>query len=995
NLTGGLAQEYRPNTRFVFSNTAGENPNCFIHPMNYSFGEVNIGGSKSKTVSIINIGGGSLGITDISISGSDTMVLSNIPNLPLYLEAAQIAQFEVIYTPEDMEGDSATVTISDDQNNRYTLGSSRDTHTLSLSGIGITDINIGEGDINARIPMDFYYKASIYETIYTQNEINHFVGLITGLKLYNSFFAHVWGRPIKIWLGSTLETDLANGWIPANQLELVFDGTMDFPAGQNTINIPFPQPYLHLDGGNLVFMIKRSLDSSYYSSSDLFKCQSGDATRARNLFNDTMDYDENNLGGSNTTGIYPQITFSVIPGRPGHINGTVLNAAGEPLPGVSVALAERQLTVQTDQQGYFSIPYQLAGNYSLTFSKHTYVTQTVNFVLDEDETEVVNITMELMPQVNVSGTILASDTGAGIAGANIRFSGFETFTGSTTATGDFTIANLFANQSYNYVISAAGYISSTGTLNLGAANHNMGNITLAEVAYAPNSVVAEQNETYTGVNLSWNAPDPNAVELTEGFEDAEFPPAGWSQIITNTGAANSMGVYPTWCSFGAINTGSGLVEPTEGAKQAGLWWVTEHQDEWLKTPFFNCPPDAYISFDTYATYGSSYGDHYYVKISTNGGNTWTVLWDASVLPEAENYYQNPIVLDLSDYAGNEVILAFHADDPPSDEGLWNLWFIDNIYIGNMVQTISFDAQDLIPGKISINSGLSANSRPNTELSRAPKLRYAESGISSSAKPHKVYTRALVGYKVWRLAEGEEDNEATWVSLTPETISNLSYVDEDWIDLPNDTYKWAVKATYTAGVLSAPAFSSSLVKEQLSGMVVGFVRRSNNQGIPGAIVTASNGTTASTNNSGAYSMVLPVGQYSFTATANGYHPLTQNEIIVAPNQNTTLNFVLIPLANEDEVVPVTVTALNGNFPNPFNPETTISYDLKDAAMVRLEIYNLKGQLVRSLVNEMQPTGRYRIVFDGKDDKKLPLSSGVYLYRFSAGDYRKTRKMMLMQ
>jgi len=96
-----------------------------------------------------------------------------------------------------------------------------------------------------------------------------------------------------------------------------------------------------------------------------------------------------------------------------------------------------------------------------------------------------------------------------------------------------------------------------------------------------------------------------------------------------------------------------------------------------------------------------------------------------------------------------------------------------------------------------------------------------------------------------------------------------------------------------------------------------------------------------------------------------------------------------------VVPVTVTALKGNYPKPFNPETTISYELKDAAQVSLEVYNLKGQLVRSLINKAQASGRYRIVFDGKDDRKQALPSGVYLYRFSAGEYHKTRKMMLMQ
>jgi flagellar hook assembly protein FlgD len=95
------------------------------------------------------------------------------------------------------------------------------------------------------------------------------------------------------------------------------------------------------------------------------------------------------------------------------------------------------------------------------------------------------------------------------------------------------------------------------------------------------------------------------------------------------------------------------------------------------------------------------------------------------------------------------------------------------------------------------------------------------------------------------------------------------------------------------------------------------------------------------------------------------------------------------------MPVTVTALRGNYPNPFNPETTISYDIKDASNVRLDLYNVKGQLVRSLVNQDQAAGRYKVVFNGRDAKGNPLSSGIFLYRFTAGAYSSTRKMMLME
>jgi len=96
-----------------------------------------------------------------------------------------------------------------------------------------------------------------------------------------------------------------------------------------------------------------------------------------------------------------------------------------------------------------------------------------------------------------------------------------------------------------------------------------------------------------------------------------------------------------------------------------------------------------------------------------------------------------------------------------------------------------------------------------------------------------------------------------------------------------------------------------------------------------------------------------------------------------------------------VVPVTVTALHGNYPNPFNPETTIRFDLKDAVPVTLEIYNLKGQLVRTLVREDMPAGRHSIVWNSLDSNNRKVSSGIYFYRLRAGSYVSTRKMVLME
>jgi hypothetical protein len=99
--------------------------------------------------------------------------------------------------------------------------------------------------------------------------------------------------------------------------------------------------------------------------------------------------------------------------------------------------------------------------------------------------------------------------------------------------------------------------------------------------------------------------------------------------------------------------------------------------------------------------------------------------------------------------------------------------------------------------------------------------------------------------------------------------------------------------------------------------------------------------------------------------------------------------------EDPNVPVLATELQGNYPNPFNPETTIRYSVKETSPVTIEVYNLKGQLVRTLVNEVKTAGNYSVVWNGRDNNNQPVSSGVYFYKMNAGKYSSTKKMIMMK
>jgi hypothetical protein len=101
--------------------------------------------------------------------------------------------------------------------------------------------------------------------------------------------------------------------------------------------------------------------------------------------------------------------------------------------------------------------------------------------------------------------------------------------------------------------------------------------------------------------------------------------------------------------------------------------------------------------------------------------------------------------------------------------------------------------------------------------------------------------------------------------------------------------------------------------------------------------------------------------------------------------------------EDELLnPVSAGySLNQNYPNPFNPTTTIQYFLPKVSDVEIAVYNVVGQKVATLVNSNQPAGEHNIVWNGTNQQGIKAASGVYLFRIVAGDFVKTRKMILLK
>ncbi len=101
-----------------------------------------------------------------------------------------------------------------------------------------------------------------------------------------------------------------------------------------------------------------------------------------------------------------------------------------------------------------------------------------------------------------------------------------------------------------------------------------------------------------------------------------------------------------------------------------------------------------------------------------------------------------------------------------------------------------------------------------------------------------------------------------------------------------------------------------------------------------------------------------------------------------------------VSNNADKAPAAFTLLQ-NYPNPFNPVTTISYHLPKTVNVRIEIVNTLGQVIRTLVQRKQSAGRYQVIWDSRDQSGRPVASGLYFYRLEAGDFTRTRKLLLLK
>jgi flagellar hook assembly protein FlgD len=217
---------------------------------------------------------------------------------------------------------------------------------------------------------------------------------------------------------------------------------------------------------------------------------------------------------------------------------------------------------------------------------------------------------------------------------------------------------------------------------------------------------------------------------------------------------------------------------------------------------------------------------------------------------------------------------------------------------------------------------------------------------------------------------------------------------------NDSYDWseADLVSVTAAGVSELNFDLTMPQSEGIENVAGTVTDINGDVVASATVLMYNENNipvafATTNQNGQYNIAfLAAEDYTLKATKMYYEAF---QTTVNPGQESVVDPVINPTTTDNEIVEIPTTSAISNYPNPFNPETNIRFAITEKSNVNVSIYNVKGQKVKTLVNETMDAGNHSVVWKGSNNKNQSVSSGVYFMRLSTPKEVISKKINLLK
>ncbi|HQB98406.1 MAG TPA: choice-of-anchor J domain-containing protein, partial [Candidatus Cloacimonadota bacterium] len=463
------------------------------------------------------------------------------------------------------------------------------------------------------------------------------------------------------------------------------------------------------------------------------------------------------------------------------------------------------------------------------------------------------------------------------------------------------------------------------------------------------------------------------------FETVTFPPEGWTAVDKDGAGTN-------WLSTMAYNhTPSGSSSALHNYSSVV---PSPGQNGWLITPPVVLPENAKmeLSFWNYNRFPTYY-EYNGVMINTSpnpDAEGWVELWS----PETVTASWSQEVLSLNDYAGQTVYLAFVYQGYDADS-----WYLDDVEIYQVFDYPDGDPITIGEGEeavtITIDGG-NANNVPDGTIPEIPNASFEALGsfvlqlLGEGPWTVTILTSAPWGayYQggTWTAVEAEEGRVR--FDVEPSKNLNLPILlgDQD-VTLP------VTLSSFTAVLTAKFDVKIAWVAESETNHAGYNILRSETDELDSAIRINREILQEGIVNGSQIKYEYLDGEVYWNSS---YHYWLESVSLDGDLEYFGPVMVTINAEGDNEGIPEIPlqTALFSAFPNPFNPSTNLRYAMSEPGDVRIDVFNARGQLLKSFRNTHNVPGYYQVNWDGRDANGRAVSTGVYFYRMQSGKYVST-------
>lgn len=621
-------------------------------------------------------------------------------------------------------------------------------------------------------PVDFYMNTSVSQSIYTSEEIDHDPCSIEQVKyIYKTVSTNypdiIDTESFKVWIANTDRTSVseeADYWIPFEHFTLVYEGGLVLNSGVNQeMLFDLDTPFVY-NGSNICIMVEHVFSTNTFQNHfnfDASTLASGDV-RARlyvsfdTPFDFTLPTNDPSQTGM-TLSELADVQLNINTAAEASLSGTITNPAGSPIANASISLTGTDLQTTSNAQGEYGFSFVAPGTYTVNYEAFGYVSSSISTEITSAVTQ--DVELAYLPEATVEGTILDNDNNP-VADAGIQISGYSSYSGTSDASGNFSIPEVFYADGYTVSVSKNGYYTEVIDLDIDSPTADMGDIFLSDKLESPSYVQAVKNDA--AAEISWLSPYERTVYRRDGGELI-------SQIGHNF--AGEVAVF-----------GQVFREPAELYQMS--WYLNE------------------------VDYPHEFVNVYVFALNAQGNPTNTILFEQANVPNVDlewSTFTFPETITVEDgfYIAvshpERLEIGIDAGTDPEFPFEYNVNWVSEDYGSNEFMLMENLGLGDIPGNLMIRA-------EGFNTSTGEKLR------SAVAAP----SRALNTFTISRLEEGQEDTPESWTMLADD-LTSTEYTDADFSAVDPGWYKYAVKAVYSGENSSEAAFSNR-IENQLSTQV---------------------------------------------------------------------------------------------------------------------------------------------------------------------------------